>query len=365
MAHGQRWLGVDRRLHGLPHGQPAALQRRHQEPHPGPGRGGPAHPGGDQHRLLGFAVRLLHPHGHHRRRLRPGVRLRPPHGIVATVAISHPGRWPTRATTASPSAWPPSGAPCSCWWPWSPATAAGSPVRPTGSTPWPSTPRAPGRRQHAALLAAPGRPDPAGLARSRRGARHHAQPAAGPVRQFDAAGDLLIDDTDAQWQVLRATDGVRLPDAIPHDDLPAALRRGGRHRRSRRCAQPARRRWPRPRAVHGLRASTPRCAARGAIIGLVAIEHGTDAPLHRSATSSCSTASSSPPPWPSTTPAGSPASAPSAPTRSGPGSPGTSTTASVSRWPTWPSSSTASWTPTSRATTSASPSTSSATTSGA
>ena len=37
----------------------------------------------------------------------------------------------------------------------------------------------------------------------------------------DALAIILMDDTDSQWLVMRRH-GVRLPDAIPHEDLPAA-----------------------------------------------------------------------------------------------------------------------------------------------
>ena len=89
----------------------------------------------------------------------------------------------------------------------------------------------------------------------------------------DALAIILMDDTDSQWLVLRRH-GVRLPDAIPHEDLPAALREvvgtgevggvpnllvGGGPGLA-------------PSMASGIYAPL---RARGAIIGLVAIEHGT------------------------------------------------------------------------------------------
>ncbi len=89
----------------------------------------------------------------------------------------------------------------------------------------------------------------------------------------DALAIILLDDTDSRWLVLRRH-GLRLPDAIPHEDLPAALREvvgtgevggapnllvGGGPGLA-------------PSMGSGLYAPL---RARGAIIGLVAIEHGT------------------------------------------------------------------------------------------
>jgi len=89
----------------------------------------------------------------------------------------------------------------------------------------------------------------------------------------DALAIILMDDTDSRWLVLRRH-GVRLPDAIPHEELPAALREvigtgevggapnllvGGGPGLA-------------PSMGSGLYAPL---RARGAIIGLVAIEHGT------------------------------------------------------------------------------------------
>jgi signal transduction histidine kinase len=88
----------------------------------------------------------------------------------------------------------------------------------------------------------------------------------------DALAILLIDDTDSGWMVLRRH-GVRLPDTIPHEDLPAPLREvvgsgevggapnllvGGGPGLA-------------PSMGSGLYAPL---RARGATIGLVAIEHG-------------------------------------------------------------------------------------------
>ena len=89
----------------------------------------------------------------------------------------------------------------------------------------------------------------------------------------DAVAILLMDDTDSQWTVLRRH-GVRLPDAIAHEDLCAPLREvvgsgdvygapnllvGGGPGLA-------------PSMGSGLYAPL---RARGATIGLVAIEHGT------------------------------------------------------------------------------------------
>ncbi len=137
--------------------------------------------------------------------------------------------WPRRATTASRSAWPPSGPPCSSWWPWSPATGAGSPVRRTVSTPWPSN--ASGRLADANTL----------LFSLHRVAQ--TLPASFDLDEVldttlsrlrdlfdcDALAIILMDDTDSQWLVMRRH-GVRLPDAIPHEDAPRRPAGGGRHR---------------------------------------------------------------------------------------------------------------------------------------
>jgi signal transduction histidine kinase len=89
----------------------------------------------------------------------------------------------------------------------------------------------------------------------------------------DAVAIILMDDTDSQWLVMRRH-GVRLPDAIAHEDLPAALREvvgsgevggapnllvGGGPGLA-------------PSMGSGLYAPL---RARGAIIGMVSIEHGT------------------------------------------------------------------------------------------
>ena len=89
----------------------------------------------------------------------------------------------------------------------------------------------------------------------------------------DAMAIILMDDTDSRWLVMRRH-GVRLPDSIPHEELPTALREvvgtgevggapnllvGGGPGLA-------------PSMGSGLYAPL---RARGAIIGLVAIEHGT------------------------------------------------------------------------------------------
>ena len=157
---------------------------------------------------------------------------------------------------------------------------------------------------------------------------------------FDSAAILALDDTDGTWQVIRR-ENVRLPPKMTTEDLPPPIR-AAVVGRDRRAAPPtlAEQGGPglSPKAGSGLYAVL---AARGAIIGVLAVEHQSNA-TSPAATSSCSRASSSPSPWPSTTPAGSAGCAPSGPTRSAPASPATCTTASASRWPTWPSSSTAS-----------------------
>ena len=207
--------------------------------------------------------------------------------------------------------------------------------------PGPRPPRPPGRRQRPAVLAAPGHPDAAGVARPRRRARHHHRAAPGPVRlrlgrhpgprrhRRQLAGDPPGERPPA-------------PASMATEDLPPPIRSAVDRRDGGQRARPSTELGGpglAPRPGSGLYAVL---AARGAIIGLLAVEHTSERPLHAAATSSCSTASSSPSPWPSTTPAGSAACAPSAPTRSAPASPVTCTTASASRSPTWPSSSTAS-----------------------
>ena len=159
---------------------------------------------------------------------------------------------------------------------------------------------------------------------------------------YDAAALLVLDETDGAWVCARR-DGVRLPaPARPPTSCPARMQRALALRTLVYEPNLLGQRRARPRPPAARRACTPSLPARGSIIGLLAVEHGAGRPLQPTATSSCSPASSSRPPSPSTTPAGSAGCAPSAPRRSATASPATCTTASASRSPTSPSSSTAS-----------------------
>ena len=136
------------------------------------------------------------------------------------------------------------------------------------------------RRQRPAVLAAPGDPDAAGLARPRRRARHDHHPPPGPVR-------LRLRRHPRARRHRR-----RLAGGPAGERAPARPAEPGRAAR-RRCA----RRWPpsnvrqRPRPVHRgrSRASAPRpapglyavLAARGAVIGLLAVEHQSPRSLHQ------------------------------------------------------------------------------------
>ena len=104
---------------------------------------------------------------------------------------------------------------------------------------------------------------------------------------FDAAAMLLFDDTDAPLGAsLRREGGVRLPTLGRRGAAHAPLRRVVRQRTGGQRSQPRSPRvvrlWPR-RCRIGLYAVLP---ARGAIIGLLAVEHGDDHHF-TTATSSC------------------------------------------------------------------------------
>ena len=175
---------------------------------------------------------------------------------------------PGSVLSAAVDAW------CCCWWPSSPATPGGSRARPTASTRWPST--ASGRLADANALLfspAPGHPDPAGLARPRRRARHHDRPAPGPVR-------LRLRPSSSPSTTPTATGRSCAGRAA---GCPAKLTRRTSRRPLRRAiagetvivSVPSladARAVPglSPKASSGLYAVLP---ARGSVIGLLAVEH--------------------------------------------------------------------------------------------
>ena len=149
--------------------------------------------------------------------------------IAARVA-SWPSRIPwalepelrSRTTSARPS----SGRSRCSSWPWSPATPAASPARPTSARLL-ALDRL-GRLSDAnALLysAPPGHPDPAGLARPRRGARHHDGPAPGAVRASTPSPSSCSTTPTAAGTPLRR-EGTRPPTTIAHGRAPRAPRAG-------------------------------------------------------------------------------------------------------------------------------------------
>ncbi len=90
------------------------------------------------------------------------------------------------------------------------------------------------RRQHAPVQPEPGGPEPAGVARPRRGARLDRRRGCASCSRFDAAALLLHDDTDGQWRVVRWRGrGVGPARLAPTSCRPAS---GGRSPCGRRCA---------------------------------------------------------------------------------------------------------------------------------
>ena len=157
--------------------------------------------------------------------------------------------------------------------------------------------------------------------------------------EFQVVVILLGDASGADWTV-GASEGVRLPTEIADSELPAAARMAVTNGAPYAAPHLGGTQGAGLAGMSGSGVYAP-LWAREQLVGILVLEHGSPGRLG-ARRRACSLASSSPRRWPSTTPGGSPACAPSAPTRSAPASPATSTTASASRWPTWPSSSTAS-----------------------
>ena len=203
------------------------------------------------------------------------------------------------------------------------------------------------RRQRPAVQPPPGRPGPAGLARPRRGARLHPRPAPRTPRLRLRRGPPARGQRRhlARRPALR---GGRIEPTLSRRRPPGPGRRGHSRRRRRRAPTCSTRAGPGCRPGRA-RACTPRSLPVVPSSGVAGRRAPRAVPLHRPRRRAARRASPSRPPWPSTTPGGSPGSAPSAPTRSAPASPATCTTASASRSPTSPSSSTGSSARTSRA----------------
>ncbi len=89
--------------------------------------------------------------------------------------------------------------------------------------------------------------------------------------EFDSAAIMVLDDTDAAWQVVRR-ENVRLPSQLNQGDLPPPLRSALASTGVLSVADLATEGGPglSPKASSGLYAVL---AARGAVIGLVAVEH--------------------------------------------------------------------------------------------
>ena len=121
--------------------------------------------------------------------------------------------------------------------------------------------------------------------------------------EFDAVALLVLDDTDLRWHTLRR-EGTRPPSVITTEDLPPPLARAVRLRSLVSEQNLLAGGGPGHLAELGVgplrRAAGPRVDHRPAVD-----RARRRPPLHATATSTCSPASSSPPPWPSTTPAGS------------------------------------------------------------
>ena len=227
------------------------------------------------HRLLGLAAHLLAAHRGHRRRLRPRLRLR-------AAGRHRRRRWPSafpllidarRPTPRSSS--PASGRLMLLLV----AIVAGYARRISGEAdrerdarPRPARPTR--RRQRPALLAAPGHPDAAGLARHGRRARLDRRAGCGAWSTSTPSSVLLFDDTDGHWEVLRQRGLAAAATRLGHRPScpPACAARSPRRASS---ASPTCSAEPAVRASTSApaRASTPCSPARGAIIGLLAIEH--------------------------------------------------------------------------------------------
>ena len=157
---------------------------RRDRPQPGRGRrrGGPGRGRGLLHRRLGVPVRLLADDRGDRGRVRPRLRLRRCAWPSCRPRPSPSPTWPRRSTNERVQ--------LSIEWSLVVilvAVVAGYARRISGEADRQHSLALdrlgpPDRRQRPAVLAAPGHPDAAGLARPRRRARHHHHPPPGPVR---------------------------------------------------------------------------------------------------------------------------------------------------------------------------------------
>ena len=198
------------------------------------GEVGVPRPRGRGHRLLGLAARLLAAHRGHGGRVRPRVRLRGcASRAVAARGRQHPVRAREPAPSSTTSARPPSGR-CELLLV---ALVAGYARRISGEADRqhiarPRPPRPPRRRQRPAVLAPPGHPDPAGVARPRRGARHHDAAGSGTCSTSTPSPSCCSTTPTAAGTSSAARAPARRP-RIDHDELPPPLARALRLRQPR------------------------------------------------------------------------------------------------------------------------------------